>query len=32
VEKVPEFGTLDWVKHTDKWHAAQKRVAAAGGF
>lgn len=32
VEKAPEFGTLDWVKHTDKWHAAQKRVAAAGGF
>lgn len=32
VEKLPDFGTLDWAKHTDKWHAARERAAAAGGF
>lgn len=30
--RPPEFGTLDWVKHTDRWAEERKRAASAGGF
>jgi predicted phage terminase large subunit-like protein len=28
----PAFGTLAWVKHTDKWSNEERRRKAAGGF
>jgi len=32
VVKAPEFGTLAWVKWTDKWRSEQEKARAAGGF
>lgn len=31
-EEAPKFGTLAWVKQQDKWAAARRRAASAGGF
>lgn len=28
----PKFGTLDWVKLSDKWQEDKRRTAAGGGF
>jgi predicted phage terminase large subunit-like protein len=31
-ETRPKYGTLAWVKENDKWAAAKRKAAAAGGF
>lgn len=30
--KLPEYGTLDWVKLQDRWQTRQREAKSAGGF
>jgi hypothetical protein len=31
-QDVPKFGTLAWVKYTEKWHKQEQDRKASGGF